>query len=163
MIKLKPLASALALAIYGSGALAQGLVLEEVIVTATKRTESMQDVPVAVTSVSGEKIAEAGIQGLTDLAEYIPNVSINFSAGDSPGQIIIRGVGSGNNAGFEQSVGMFNDGVYQGRARQYLVPFLDVGSVEVLKGPQAPCTERIRLPVRSVSVRHGQRKSSKGG
>lgn len=136
MIKLKPLASALALAIYGSGALAQGLVLEEVIVTATKRTESMQDVPVAVTSVSGEKIAEAGIQGLTDLAEYIPNVSINFSAGDSPGRIIIRGVGSGNNAGFEQSVGMFNDGVYQGRARQYLVPFLDVGSVEVLKGPQ---------------------------
>jgi len=136
MTKLKPLASALALALCSSGTLAETLMLEEVIVTAQKRTESLQDVPVAVISISGEKISEAGIQGLTDLAEYIPNVSIGYSAGDSPGRIIIRGVGSGNNAGFEQSVGMFNDGVYQGRARQYLVPFLDVGSVEVLKGPQ---------------------------
>lgn len=133
----KPLVSALTLAIYGAAAYAQEpLMLEEVVVTATKRTESLQDVPVAVTAITGEKIAEAGIQGLTDLADYIPNVSINYSAGDSPGRIIIRGVGSGNNAGFEQSVGMFNDDVYQGRARQYLVPFLDVGKVEVLKGPQ---------------------------
>jgi iron complex outermembrane recepter protein len=132
---IKPLTAAVALAVLSNQAMAQAA-LEEVVVTAQKRTESLQDVPVAVVAVSGEKIAEAGIQGLTDLADYIPNVSISFSAGDSPGRIIIRGVGSGNNAGFEQSVGMFNDGVYQGRARQYLVPFLDVGSVEVLKGPQ---------------------------
>ncbi len=130
-----PLAATIILLTNSAPALSQ-LVLEEVIVTAQKRSESLQDVPIAVSAISGEKIVEAGIQGLTDLSDYIPNVTINTTAGDSPANIIIRGVGSGNNAGFEQSVGMFNDGVYQGRARQYLVPFLDVGSVEVLKGPQ---------------------------
>jgi iron complex outermembrane receptor protein len=135
-----PLALKLALGMTAASwlpqAIAQGLMLEEVVVTAQKRAESLQDVPIAVTAISGEKIDSAGIRGLVDLSSYIPNVSINTQSGASPGNIIIRGVGSGNNVAFEQSVGMFVDGVYAGRARQYLVPFLDVGSVEVLKGPQ---------------------------
>ncbi len=134
MRMMKPLAIATAAAL-SSQAFSQAM-LEEVIVTATKRTESLQDVPVAVVAVSGDKIVEAGIQSLVDMADYVPNVYIGTSTGGSPAQIVIRGVGSGNNAGFEQSVGMFNDGVYQGRAYQYLVPFLDVASVEVMKGPQ---------------------------
>ncbi|MFT4518455.1 MAG: iron complex outermembrane receptor protein [Halioglobus sp.] len=116
---------------------AQGLILEEVIVTAQKRTESLQDVPIAVTAISGDKILSASMQDLVDLTSYVPNVSITpTGGGGSPGRITIRGIGSGNNAGFEQSVGMFVDGVYSGRSFQYLIPFLDVGSVEVLKGPQ---------------------------
>ncbi|MEH6589683.1 MAG: TonB-dependent receptor [Halioglobus sp.] len=131
------IASAIALAASASvPAVHAQVMLEEVIVTAQKRAESMQDVPIAVTAVSGAKIDSAGIQGLEDLSSYIPNMSINTQAGGSPGNIVIRGVGSGNNAAFEQSVGMFIDGVYAGRARQFLVPFLDLASVEVLKGPQ---------------------------
>ena len=114
---------------------AQSLQLEEVVVTAQKRTESLQDVPIAVTAISGDKIVQAGILNLEDLTTYVPNVNIVQNPGGSS-RITVRGIGSGNNAGFEQSVGMFIDGVYTGRARQYLVPFLDVGSVEVLKGPQ---------------------------
>ncbi|MBT4520300.1 MAG: TonB-dependent receptor plug domain-containing protein, partial [Halieaceae bacterium] len=108
---------------------AQGLVLEEVIVTAQKRTQSLQDVPIAVTAISGEKIVAAGILGLEDLTTYVPNVNmIQNPGGGSPSAITVRGIGSGNNAGFEQSVGMFIDGVYAGRSRQFLVPFLDVGA-----------------------------------
>ena len=117
-------------------ATAEGLILEEVIVTAQKRTESLQDVPMAIASISGDKIQRAGIQDLSELSSYIPNLTISEQSGASPSRIVIRGVGSGNNAGFDQSVGMFVDGVYSGRAQQFLTAFLDVGSVEVLKGPQ---------------------------
>jgi iron complex outermembrane receptor protein len=137
ILKKTSIASALAVVASASVPVAYAQpMLEEVIVTAQKRAESMQDVPIAVTVVSGDKIQSAGIQGLEDLSSYIPNMSINTQAGGSPGNIVIRGVGSGNNAAFEQSVGMFIDGVYAGRARQFLVPFLDLASVEVLKGPQ---------------------------
>ncbi|MFK8047794.1 MAG: TonB-dependent receptor [Halioglobus sp.] len=116
---------------------AQTLLLEEVVVTAQKRAESLQDVPVAVSVISGEKIVEAGIQGMEDLSSYVPNFNLFINpGGGSPASIFIRGIGSGNNVAFEQSVGMFIDGVYTGRSQQYLVPFLDVTSVEVLKGPQ---------------------------
>ena len=116
---------------------AQSLQLEEVIVTAQKRSESLQDVPVAVTAISGDKIVEAGILDLQDLTSYVPNVVMfNSPGGGSPGRIYIRGIGSGNNSAFEQSVGSFVDGVYAGRTRQFLVPFMDVAAVEVLKGPQ---------------------------
>ena len=118
-------------------AMGQSLQLEEVIVTAQKRAESLQDVPVAVTAISGDKIVEAGILDLQDLTNYVPNVVMfNSPGGGSPGRIYIRGIGSGNNSAFEQSVGSFVDGIYAGRTRQFLVPFLDVASVEVLKGPQ---------------------------
>ncbi|MFT5482243.1 MAG: iron complex outermembrane receptor protein [Halieaceae bacterium] len=116
---------------------AQNLVLEEIVVTAQKRAQSLQDVPIAVSAISGEKIVEAGIQGMEDLSSYVPNFNLFIQpGGGSPAAIFIRGIGSGNNVAFEQSVGMFIDGVYTGRSQQYLVPFLDVASVEVLKGPQ---------------------------
>lgn len=134
-----PVALSLAIAAISvaAGASAQQLQLEEVIVTAQKRTQGLQDVPIAVTAISGDKIVQAGILNLEDLTTYVPNVNIiQNPGGGSPTEITVRGIGSGNNTGFEQSVGMFIDGVYSGRSRQYLVPFLDVASVEVLKGPQ---------------------------
>lgn len=135
MIKIRPLASALALALYGSSAIAQNLVLEEVIVTAQKRVESLQDVPIAITAMSGEKIDDIGITGLEELTQYMPNVTINNGAGTP--NLFVRGVGSGTNSGFEQSVGMYIDGVYAGRGLLASVPTtMDLERVEILKGPQ---------------------------
>ncbi|NIB40565.1 TonB-dependent receptor [Pseudomaricurvus alkylphenolicus] len=108
--------------------------LEEIIVTAQKREQSLQDVPVSVSAVAGEKITESGITNLESLSSYVPNLKIH--EGPTEVGIFIRGLGSGNNQGFEQSVGMFIDGVYAGKARQFQAPFLDVGVVEVLRGPQ---------------------------
>ncbi len=113
MIKIRPLTSALALTLYGTSAIAQNLLLEEVIVTAQKRVESLQDVPIAITAMSGEKIDDIGITGLEELTQYMPNVTINNGAGTP--NLFVRGVGSGTNSGFEQSVGMYIDGVYAGR------------------------------------------------
>jgi iron complex outermembrane receptor protein len=135
MIKIRPLTSALALALFGSSAIAQNLQLEEVIVTAQKRTESLQDVPISITAVSGEKIDDIGIIDLEELTQYMPNVTINNGAGTP--NLYVRGVGSGTNAGFEQSVGMYIDGVYAGRGALAAVPTtMDLERVEILKGPQ---------------------------
>lgn len=109
--------------------------LEEVVVTAQKRVESLQDVPISVATMSGEKIMDNGITNLEELTLYIPNVNIN--QGQAQPNLFIRGVGSGTNAGFEQSVGLYIDGVYSGRGAMATVPLtMDLQRVEVLKGPQ---------------------------
>lgn len=95
----------------------------------------MQDVPIALSVMNGDKIMEQGIGSLTDLAVFMPNVHIaEASAGD---QLFIRGIGSGVNYGFEQSVGTFIDGVYFGRGQASRSTFLDVERVEILKGSQS--------------------------
>lgn len=109
-------------------------VLEEVIVTATLRAESLQDVPVSVNAVSGEKMMEAGISKVEDLQAYVPNLTMSETGIGT--NIYIRGIGSGINPGFEQSVGMYFDGVSYGRAQLSRAPFLDLARVEVLRGPQ---------------------------
>lgn len=110
-------------------------ILEEVIVTAQKRAEGLQDVPIAIAAMSGDKIDEQGITDLAEMTLYIPNVNIN--AGQAQPNLFIRGVGSGTNAGFEQSVGLYIDGIYSGRGQLAGVPLtMDLERVEVLKGPQ---------------------------
>ncbi|MCV6624053.1 MAG: TonB-dependent receptor [Cellvibrionaceae bacterium] len=114
--------------------LSQAQALEEVIVTAQKRAESLQDVPISVSAMSGEKMADAGIQSFTDMNNYVPSFSVTKDPiGD---KINIRGIQSGNQAGFEQSVGTFVDGIYRGRGTQSRYSFLDVEAVEILRGPQ---------------------------
>ncbi|NNM01317.1 MAG: TonB-dependent receptor plug domain-containing protein, partial [Gammaproteobacteria bacterium] len=110
------------------------LVLEEVIVTAQQRVESLQDVPVSVNAVAGEKISEAGIEKIEDIALYVPNLSMSETGIGT--NLYLRGIGSGINNGFEQSVGMYVDGIYYGRPQLTRVPFLDLERVEVLRGPQ---------------------------
>jgi len=112
----------------------EGFVLEEVIVTAQKREQSLQDVPVSVNVIGGDEIAKSGIGNFEELSNQVPNLSIN--EGPMGMKIFIRGLGSGANQGFEQSVGLFIDGVYAGRDRQFQAAFMDVGAVEVLRGPQ---------------------------
>jgi len=111
------------------------LALEEVVITATKRATGMQDVPIALSVMDGNTISEQGIGKLQELSTYIPNIHIG--EGGAGEQMFIRGVGSGANAGFEQSVGSFVDGIYFGRGQSARTSFLDLERVEILKGPQS--------------------------
>lgn len=107
----------------------------DIVVTATKREQTLQEVPLSVGVVSGETIADQGMRMFTDLSSTVPNLQIDNTNGNFA--ITIRGLGSGaQNLAFEQSVGLFVDGVYSGRARSLQVPFLDVARVEVVRGPQ---------------------------
>ncbi|MEA3179793.1 MAG: iron complex outerrane recepter protein [Gammaproteobacteria bacterium] len=111
------------------------LLLEEIVVTARKRTENLQDVPISAEVISGQTLAESSIRSLSELSQSIPGIQLN-STGAS-GQFFIRGIGSGSNLTFDQSVGTFIDDIYHGRARVADEGFLDLDRVEVLKGPQS--------------------------
>lgn len=113
---------------------AYGNTLEEILVTAQKRSQNLQDVPVSISVVTGATIANAGVPRLDALALLVPNLQINQDTLSD--RISIRGIGSGEQAGFEQSVGTFVDGVYRGRGVQSRFAFLDIAAVEVLRGPQ---------------------------
>jgi iron complex outermembrane recepter protein len=126
--------SALALAIATASGGAYAAQLEEVIVTAQKRAESLQDVPISMTAIAGEKIQEASIQSMTDLGAYVPNLSITENAVNSI--ISMRGIGVGANQSFEQSVGVYVDGIHYGKSRHVRTGLFDLGQVEVLRGPQ---------------------------
>ena len=132
LFKSTPIIAALALATASQLASAQQL--EEVVVTAQKKVESLQDVPISVVAMQGEQIQQAGIQNMMQLSDYVPNLHIAIAPVNT--NIYMRGVGSGNNQGFEQSVGMYVDGIYMGRGRQYRNAFLDLERVEILRGPQ---------------------------
>ncbi len=111
------------------------LQLEEVIVTAQKREQSLSDVPVSVTALDGDKLKKAGIENLSDLSDYTPNFKL-VEGGLIP-NVYMRGVGSGYNQGFALSVGIFSDGVHLGRPHQTRGAFMDLERVEVLRGPQS--------------------------
>ena len=126
------LASAASLAM-GASSLAQEY--DEIIVTATKRAESIQDIPISLEAVTGQTLEDFGIQTLTDLSSLVPNFTVG--EGITTTAITMRGLGSGQERSFEQAVGMFIDGQYMPRSRQYRSPFFDIERVEVVKGPQA--------------------------
>jgi iron complex outermembrane receptor protein len=109
--------------------------LEEVVVTAQKRAQSLQDVPISISALSGDKLNDAIITRTSDLSSYVPNLTMSEAAIGT--NVFIRGVGSQVNQGFEQSVSTYVDGVYYGRPRQLRTPFFDLERIEVLRGPQA--------------------------
>jgi iron complex outermembrane recepter protein len=106
--------------------------LEEVEVTATKRVESLQRVPVSVNAISGEQLSQNGVVRLQDT--QLPSLTVQ--EGGLGNNVYIRGIGSGINPGFEQSAGTYVDGIYRGRGQQSRAPLLDVERVEILRGPQ---------------------------
>ena len=131
---LRRLPVAIALSVAGFPGVAHSQVLEEVIVTAQKRAESLMDVPLSVSAVTGDKMLEAGIRNLGDLTAYVPN--FQKSETSIGNYLAIRGISSGINQGFEQSVVQFIDDVALGRSPLARAPFLDLARVEVLRGPQ---------------------------
>lgn len=133
---IKPLAAAIALSIIGTEASAQGA-LEEVIVTATKRPESLQDIPVTVTAFSSDTIQEAGINNASDLAIMTPSLSVNTNISPFNARMTIRGIGTAQtDPALEPSVGMFVDGVFLGRSGLGMSDLTDIERIEVLQGPQ---------------------------
>jgi outer membrane receptor protein involved in Fe transport len=112
--------------------------LEEIVVTATKREQTLQDVPVAVSVTSVETINKASIQDVSDLASIIPSLRVTTLQTSTNTNFIIRGFGNGaNNPGIEPSVGVFIDGVYRSRSAGAIGDLVDVSRVEVLRGPQS--------------------------
>ena len=109
--------------------------LEEIVVTARKRSENLQDVPISAEVISGQALADHSIRSLTELSQSLPGIQLNGTA--ASGQFFIRGIGSGANLTFDQSVGTFIDDIYHGRTRVAEEAFLDLDRIEVLKGPQS--------------------------
>jgi outer membrane receptor protein involved in Fe transport len=112
--------------------------LEEVVVTATKREQTLQDVPVAVTVTTADTIEKAAIRDIADLSSVVPSLRIGQLQTSTNTNFIIRGFGNGaNNPGIEPSVGVFVDGVYRSRSAGSIGDLVDVQRVEVLRGPQS--------------------------
>lgn len=106
--------------------------IEEIIVTAQKREQSLQDVPLSVLAIGSEFLDDRNITSFENLE--LPGVHIGQGVAND--NIYIRGVGSTGGRGFDQSVPLYHDGVYLSRARQQRIAFLDVERIEILKGPQ---------------------------
>ncbi|WP_417622568.1 TonB-dependent receptor [Parasphingorhabdus sp.] len=109
-----------------------------IIVTATRRAEDVQDIPIAVTAVSPVQLEQQGVVNVQNIGSVSPSFSTS-NAQTASGTVVlrIRGVGTtSNNIGFESAVGIFVDGAYQSRPGVALGEFVDVERVEVLRGPQ---------------------------
>ena len=109
--------------------------LEEIVVTAQRREQVTQDVPVSLEVIGGEEISRHGLETLKDLSIFAPGLIVQ-DKGEEQG-LIMRGAGSqSKNLALEQGVPTFIDGIHFGRASQVKNQFLDLEQVEVLKGPQ---------------------------
>ncbi len=124
--------------VYAQADEAESNILEEVLVTARKRDEALQDVPVAVSAISADDISENLAQDLTLLGELAPQVKIGEGGSGTGAVIGIRGVSSSSSdAGFDQSVLVEIDGVPFGRGTIIGTRLFDIADVQVLSGPQA--------------------------
>ena len=125
------------MATMGIPALAQNA-MEEVVVTATKRAESIQDVPLSVSVVTGEVIERAEVRDLLDLQSVVPSLRVPQFQNSIQTNFVIRGFGNGaNNPGIEPSVAVFVDGVYLSRSQARISDLPNIQQIEVLKGPQS--------------------------
>lgn len=137
-----PLALALAASVspVSLHALAQNesLVLEEVTVTAQRRSQSLQEVPIAVTALSGDELSLRGMSDISELGQSVPSLTLEPSrATNSTLTAFIRGIGQQDPlAGFEQGVALYLDDVYMARPQGALLDIYDVERIEVLRGPQ---------------------------
>ena len=116
--------------------LAEESVIEEIVVTAQKRSQSVQDVPISMTALGGEALSEYGARDVKDILSRTPGL-----AGASKDSFIdtlsIRGISTNDfGVGGDLSVALFQNGVHSGRSGEALSGFYDIERVEVLRGPQ---------------------------
>jgi len=137
------LAVALSVTGFGPAAVAQeaeqgARAIEEVVVTARRREESLQDVPLSITAFSGEELARIGALNITEVGQTTPNVTLEVSRGTNTTiTAFIRGVGQQDPVpGFEAGVGIYVDDVYLNRPQAAVLDIYDVERIEVLRGPQ---------------------------
>jgi outer membrane receptor protein involved in Fe transport len=129
--------------LFGAGAYAQqadddGFALEEIIVTASKRPQTLQSTPIAVSVTGADTIEKARVLDISDLQSIVPSLRVTTLQTSSNTNFVIRGFGNGaNNAGIEPSVGIFIDGVYRSRSAAAIGDLPRLQRVEVLRGPQS--------------------------
>ena len=111
--------------------------LEEVIVTATKRASNLQDVPIAVTALSGNDLVKALVGSSEDLVQLVPSLNLNKGANPRQTSFSIRGIGTVTySSGIEPSISTMLDGVVMGQTGMAFAQLVDMERVEVLRGPQ---------------------------
>jgi len=111
--------------------------LEEIVVTAQRRTENLQDVPIAITAFSEKMIDRIGGNSLSDLEVATPSLNFGNGGRATRGEVTIRGVGSfSRNPGMDARAGVYVDGVFVGRSAVFDQDLQDITSVEILRGPQ---------------------------
>ncbi len=112
-------------------------VLEEIVVTAQKRAQSLQDVPVTVNALSEENLTEFGVDSLFEVANLVPGMVFSRAPDDGLA-LTLRGLGTpARTQSFDQSVALFLDGTFMGKGRMYSAAFFDVERMEVIKGTQS--------------------------
>jgi iron complex outermembrane receptor protein len=112
--------------------------LEEVVVTAQKREQSLQDVPMAVSALSASALNDAGVQNLTDLSRLVPSLEVQTSTSSVSSNFRLRRVGNlGNIPDFEPAVAVFLDGAFRSRSVFGVTELFDVERIEILRGPQS--------------------------
>ena len=107
-----------------------------VVVTAQKRAEDVQDVPISITAFSGEALEDAGVKDIRDLKYITPGLNFATAPQTTNTRLSIRGIGTSGNTAIEPSVGVYIDGVYVPRVGSLLAGLNDISAVEVLRGPQ---------------------------
>src|SRR5689334_6521952 len=112
----------------------QTATLEEVLITAQRRSQNLQDVPISALVTSGEQLGLRNNNDLNELSQTVPAVYIGNDGRSM--DVYMRGIGAGNNQSLDQSVSIFEDDVYHGRSRMTAATFLDTNRVEILMGPQ---------------------------
>lgn len=112
--------------------------LGDIIVTAQRRSENLQNVPISITAANADALATARVENISNIQAISPSISFRVTnIASSSANVIIRGLGTtGNSRSFEGSVGVFIDGVYRSRAASALQNFLDIDNLQVLRGPQ---------------------------
>lgn len=133
------IATAVASAFAGTNmAMAADTPMEEVIVTSQKRSERLQDVPIAISALTSGQIEARGISNVLDLKSLAPNLQVSkYPTSNVTSQVALRGAVTFNGAMYwEPSVGMYLDGVYLGKAVGSVFDVVDVERIEVLRGPQ---------------------------
>ena len=112
--------------------------LEEIVVTSTKRQQTLQEIPVAVSVIQADELKQSQVTDIKDLQFLVPSLRITQLQSSGNTNFIIRGFGNGaNNAGIEPSVGVFIDGVYRSRSASALNDLPNLERIEVLRGPQS--------------------------
>jgi iron complex outermembrane recepter protein len=128
-------ASSLALA-TAAGAADRSAVLEEVVVTAQKRTQNVRDVPISIAVFNAQTLDRSGVDDIRDLRRITPNLYIATAPQVTNTRVAIRGIGTSGNTAIEPSVAFFVDGVYAPRVGSMLAGLNDIEAIEVLRGPQ---------------------------
>ncbi len=142
IIPIKPFTAAIttlsvAISLANTSVNAETIELEEIVVTAQKREQNLQDVPVAVSAFTGDQLREAVIKDVFDLQTNTPGLRVGQNQNNNTANFSIRGVGtSSQNFGLESSVGLYVDGTYRSRQSTMINDMIDIEAVEVLRGPQ---------------------------